>query len=190
MTFSEYKNRNNLLNLDFLKSEAKSVHAFGLGFIQLKLSEHHRLHFYCPEVTLTVGEEDVHDHRYGFKSEVIKGSLENSLFVLDFSQNTHLLREESCNPNRPVENKDNIICGLNELGQFTTLAGSTYSLSKDTLHRVETKRAITFLTREVPTKDAARVVIKANGPVICPFSVNLNEEELWRLIAREIHNAY
>lgn len=42
-----------LLNLAWLKANHRTIHYFGLGFIQLKLDESRRMHFYVPSLKPT-----------------------------------------------------------------------------------------------------------------------------------------
>lgn len=174
------------ITLDYLKRNCVKIHSFGLGFIQIKLNDKERVHVYCPEVVVTTDEEEIHDHRYGFTSKIIKGSLTNIIYGLDMSKDTHLISFESCDPNRPVHNTEKIPCGIKEILAFTVNEGSVYSLDKDTLHRVKADRCITYLIRETPSKDVARVVSEKNKKLVCPFSVNKDEETLWKLVEREL----
>jgi hypothetical protein len=116
--------------------------------------------------------------------------LTNIIYDLDFSKNTHFLGEESCDPNNPIENSIKIECGIKETVRFTSTKGSVYSIDKSTLHRVETKRAITHLIREVPSKKSAKVVSLKDKSLTCPFSVNLEEEKLWSLVEQELNSLY
>lgn len=64
---------NQYLNIDYLKKNHTKIHGFGLGFIQIKLGEVFRLHIYTKEIALTTQDEEIHNHRYDFKSTVLKG---------------------------------------------------------------------------------------------------------------------
>lgn len=183
--FLSFKEKDKLFDLEFLKKNCLEIHAFGLGFIQIKLSFHHRLHIYCPDVKVTSGEEEVHDHRYDFKSEILRGEIENLIYDIN-EGDTHLIHFENCRPEKLEKTKEPRPCTLKFSHSFLLKEGSSYVLDKDLLHKVRAKYAITFLTRKNPEKDLARVIQKKEEELICPFSVNLPESELWRLVEREL----
>lgn len=173
-----------LFDVEFLKKNALEIHAFGLGFIQIKLSPHHRLHIYCPEVKITTTDEEVHDHRYSFLSHVLKGKLEHSSYALVEGE-THLLTYESCKKDIKIETPLTLT-GLKLLESFTLSQGSSYFLHKDTLHQVKAEHTVTFLIRETPSKDLARVIFKKEKQPTCPFSSDLDKELLWKIVEREL----
>ena len=83
------------IDLETLRRNHVRLYYFGLGFIQLKLDEVRRLHFYSarlPPIT-----EDVHNHRYGFLSRVLAGRLTNRVYALGQGE-SHVLVNETCNP--------------------------------------------------------------------------------------------
>src|SRR5271170_5939334 len=96
------------IDLKALKKNHARLYYFGLGFIQLKINEWERLHFYSaklPPIT-----EDIHNHRYGFLSRILKGKLGNHVFDISDVANPdgkHLLVNESCNPEIKASKEEN-----------------------------------------------------------------------------------
>jgi hypothetical protein len=69
------------LDIDHLRATGARPHWFGLGFIQLKLTNNERMHFWHPDLQPIVPEEEIHDHRYDFESFVIKGELRHQIYT-------------------------------------------------------------------------------------------------------------
>ena len=181
---------NDCLNIDWLKNNHKLIHSFGLGFIQIKINEEFRLHVYCPEATLTSGEEEVHDHRYDFTSYILKGSLTNKIYELDYSKNDFLLIQENCSPNKELNLNSPKEVGLKLVNSSILSQNSSYFMEKDALHRVETSRCITLLKRGLVVKDLANVVYKKGQELKCPFSVNKDSDYLWSIVEKELKSVY
>lgn len=71
------------------------------------------------------------------------------------------------------------------IGEFNTLANTTYFLNKDTFHQVKSQEGtITLVERGSVVKPTAQIVYPKNQLNTCPFSSNLPESKLWE-IAKE-----
>lgn len=174
------------LNLDWLRQNCEKIHCFGLGFIQLKLkqpdgSPRKRIHFYSKDLPITAGIEDVHNHRYGFTSEILRGVLGQKFYRIVDHEKTHVLEKESCNSLIKIEDEGRI-CGIKMISEHCHSAGCCYRLTSDTFHRVYSNFAITMLTLGHIVCDHAEVVRKLNQPKVCPFSVNMPENDLWDIV--------
>lgn len=174
------------LDIDFLKQNCSKIHAFGLGFIQIKLDEIFRVHVYTKEVTLTTQEEEIHNHRYNFKSTVMQGVLKNKLYqVKEDALGNCLMVNEACNPNLP---KDNSFITVQEpilISEFNTGQGQSYFIDKDVFHQVEAlEGTVTLLERGPVVKTNAQIIHPRGINLTCPFSVNKSEAELWEIVRR------
>ena len=58
----------------------------GNGFIQVHLSDLERIHIWSRRFQPTVKNAQIHDHRWGFVSRVLYGTLENAIYNLDYSE--------------------------------------------------------------------------------------------------------
>jgi hypothetical protein len=168
------------LNIDYLKANAKLIHYFGLGFIQLKLTDSERLHFYTPHLPPIVPEEDVHDHRYDFTSKIWKGELNQELFRV-IPGDTHILEQESCKEGVP-SSLNGKSCGLEKTSSHKYVEGSEYFISHGMFHRVETRYCITYISRSEYKKDLANVIRPVGQEKVCPFSQKIEEVRLWEIV--------
>lgn len=181
------------VHLEDLKSKATKIHYFGLGFIQIKLGAHERIHFYTNKLPPIVNKEEVHDHRYDFYSYILSGNFYQETFITT-KGDTHIVREESCTAPeaadyiQPSSNKEAFV-SLQKTGEQYFTQGSCYYIESNTLHSVSGDEAITFLVRSDYTKDKALVVAAQGKEKVCPFSKQLQEEELWKIVEEMLRQA-
>jgi hypothetical protein len=176
-------------DVDDLRSVCYAIHAFGLGFIQIKLTPECRIHLYIHEVRQTTEPEDVHDHRYGFTSTILRGGLTNDVFhVTPDVRGEFSLSEVTCKPGSAEADRKLFDCSLTHVGSFMIGAGNLYTLAADTFHRVSAQDGtITMLHREQPTKEFARVAKRKEQGMVCPFSANVfSEDELWEIYEQSV----
>jgi len=174
-----------MITIDFLKKNVTMIHYFGLGFVQVKVGESDRFHFYHKDVPAFVDEP--HDHRYNFTSNIHRGELRNTIWVPDPEGHIiGVLEEESCRegvspPGGSVPVK------LRSSVSFVTLAGSSYMMHCDTLHTVEPLLdrgpVVTHVHRWPVVKEYARVFRKDGAEKVCPFSVKMSDDDLWAIVA-------
>ena len=172
------------LTIDYLKKNCSKIHAFGLGFIQIKLGLEDRVHIYCPEAGLTTQEEEIHNHRYNFESSVLKGKLTNKIYeIKNSSSGSYRLVNEACNPDLPKDESFILVEEPILISSFTTTPGEKYFLHKDTFHRVQAEvGTITSLKRGPVEKSQAQVIAPQGLTLTCPFSLNLPEDQLWEIV--------
>lgn len=170
------------LDLGWLKTHSKLIHFFGLGFVQIKLNDLERLHFYHPDFKGFV--EEPHDHRYYFTSNVLKGSIKNTIWKIADIGEPAIVKYESCKKEKntvPNSYETHREC----IGSFIINEGSGYFIDDNTFHQVcrqGNKPCITYLVRGKPTKDFARVLSAPSMIELCPFSQNLPDDELWKIV--------
>lgn len=178
--------KTNLLNLDYLKSNYTRIYYFGLGFIQVVLNKYERIHFYTDELPTT--NEDPHNHRYNFKSTILKGEFTNIKYQL-VNGDTHILKNESCNANVELNNNVEIPVGIETVSSKTYVEGDSYYMFYNDFHGVAFKNnTITHLKRTDIITDYAQVLYKKGVEEICPFSNKIEEEKLWIIIDKIINS--
>lgn len=168
------------ITIQSLKEHATLIHYFGLGFIQIKLGETYRIHFYTDKLPAIIGDEDIHNHRYDFTSRILYGTFSQELFAL-VPGNSHTLEQESCKegvPSTVLPTK----CSIEKILSQTFTAGSSYTISHNVFHTVSANTAITLLERGPIKKEFADVVRPVGFPKVCPFSKKVSEEELWSIV--------
>lgn len=161
------------------------IHYFGLGFIQLKINDTYRLHFYTEKLKAKVSPEEVHNHRYDFKSTILRGQLTQETYQV-IEGNTHLMEPESCDPKvklyMPAQE-----CALKFTGIHCYTEGSIYYLPHGVFHKVlDTDDCITLIERKTYSKELAEVVRPKDSKKVCPFAGNLAEDDLWYIVDKII----
>jgi hypothetical protein len=171
------------IDYNWLRNNHERIYFFGLGFIQLKINETYRLHFYIPELPSFV--DHPHNHRYDFESTILKGEFTNNIYKevtgLDF-----IIQEDSCSEGFiPTKKPRNANFELVSSTTYTT--GETYSMNHETFHTVKADRAITLLKRSAYKKELADVAYPSNQKKVCPFMSKLSEDLLWDYIKQELN---
>lgn len=179
--------KNDLLNIDRLRETGAKPEWFGLGFIQLKLNATQRMHIWHPSLTPDVDEEEIHDHRYTFVSEILKGKMTHQTYEFDGAAfgNSEML-EVSCDPANPLVNPRRISGNSRTTGLYELVEGSRYRFEVGQFHRALTTFCISLVTIDTPAEEKrehARVIRKKGAKEICPFSNPMPEEKLWTIIA-------
>ncbi len=170
------------LDINLLKKEFQMIHFFGLGFVQLKVDNNLRYHFYHPDLKLIVDDEEIHNHRYDFISTILAGSLTNHLYDYSISKNgTHLLEKESCNQSLKINNEP-LNVNIFKISEKTYYSNQSYTCITSQYHKVDTEFAITRLYRSEIVSDYANVIRNKNKEKACPFSKKLTENECWDIV--------
>ena len=161
---------------------------FGLGFVQLKLSKLHRLHFYHPEANpIAHYQEEPHDHRYHFHSRVLAGELRQESYAFTADENGAWLKTlETCQPGVEAPVGSDTLGKVEKIAKMRHYADDEYFCHEQTFHTVTTGPdgwAITDLTRTDYTKQFAHVLRLKTGEKTCPFSQPKSEDWCWEIIA-------
>jgi hypothetical protein len=188
-----------LPTIDELRAKAKAYGSkpywFGLGFVQLKLSDTERIHFWSPEIPYPEREE-IHNHRYDFTSHVLAGQVIHETFLVmnifkDNTLATHEIFTTTCMPGVEGTVEETTPCDLRATGIYTLNSGSTYHFPHTMFHTTkDTKFAITHLTRVLPKPLEFASVVKLRGAeTVCPFKEKLPTKVCWEHIASAIGTA-
>lgn len=172
------------ISVSSLKQYCSEIHYFGLGFIQVKLGETFRMHFYNSTLPAIVNFEEIHNHRYDFFSKVLAGTFRQIFYEVDRNpkfDTEFLLEEESCKEG-VMASASPIPVGIKKVSEQTLLAGSSYTVSHDLFHQVHANFAITFLTRGNIVKENAEVIRKKGAEKVCPFSKKIPDSQLWSTV--------
>lgn len=171
-----------------LRDHQFTPHYFGLGFIQVKITEARRVHFWVPEwPTIPGAEDEWHDHRYPFTSWVLHGAVAHEVGVLGHVHerpfpHTDELVHVSCQPGQSAE-PDVVGYGrILPVARFTVGAGQSYALDSDTFHRARAAgHTITLVERGPVERPFARVVRPLGVGSVCPFSLGAGRD-CWSMI--------
>lgn len=172
-----------LFDVGALKDSGAVPAWFGLGFIQVKLDAGSRLHFWHPDLFADVPEEELHDHRYRFRSRVLVGEIVHEEWHFEEAPDgDHELVRVSCKPGVKADPSPVARGRVKKGSVYTMRAGSEYEFSEDGFHRIRATRAVTYLTRGPVTKDLATVIKPVQTGSVCPFERKIPVEDLWGYI--------
>ena len=176
------------IDLDELRKNYARLYYFGLGFIQLKLNDVERLHFYSSK--LPVITEEPHNHRYGFLSRVLKGEITNNVWTTGIpgeKDGNYLMVSESCNPDIKAPPVETPVFAM-PMDSLTYHPGESYIMTQDMYHTVQAKECITHLIRTHKTANFAFVLREKGKPAVCPFSKKIPEGELWEIMKEMVES--
>lgn len=187
---------NALPTLEALRASGATPHYFGLGFIQLKLNEAERLHFWVPEwPTIPGAEHELHDHRYDFESTVLCGTLVHELYAVGAlmpapEPGALEVVAVSCTPDAAQAPHALGFAHPMRIGRFTVPAGSTYALGHEAVHRSWVEGpTVTRVRRGAQVKAMARVLREPGSAHVCPFSLPYTAEDCWARMAQLLTDA-
>lgn len=179
------------ISVDWLKKNNYDAYFFGLGFIQVKIDETNRFHFYHPDLPAFV--ENPHNHRYNFVSKVLRGSLLNEVWEEGSRvSNTEEVIDTwiefaSCQKDGAIiPTPSPYPTYVDKAGEFAVNAVSSYYINKDSFHIVRPDFSkgpcVTWLNRGTADKEFAKVLKLPGRLEECPFSQELSDERLWEVV--------
>jgi len=171
------------LDYDWIKENYEMIHWFGLGFIQIKFKNlDRRLHFYTKKLPITVEEEEIHNHRYSFRSYILKGQLIHDVYEVTIGKGDYLLTQETCKSNDKRE-FPKVPCSIKKIHTSYYKEKSYYDIDHSVFHTVQIDfPTITLLHKGPVEKEFADVIYPKDNKPICPFTHKIDEEELWEIV--------
>jgi hypothetical protein len=172
-----------MLTIDELRRLGGYPHYLGLGVIKCRIGHDESYHFYSDRAPVLVNQ--IHDHRFGFKSTIIKGILRNIIFVIDGQDLNSTLQVERGECKRGAEREVLVAnAKMKELCRFDTGVGDSYNIEYDTLHQIElvTPKVITHLKKEPFSQLEPRFVVDTSEPRVCAMSQPKSQKECWEII--------
>lgn len=170
--------------LDYLQKYCRKIHFFGLGFIQIKINDTLRFHFYTGKLENVV--DSIHTHRYNFESWVLKGFLHQEVFQpIAYNEGCrgkpHTLDSVSCQEGGDSKS-GKLLWTPMRVFEGTLKAGSRYTLPSMTYHRVKSDFAITKVEVGSRISEYASVLRPVGEEPKCPFSKVIPVDTLWEIV--------
>jgi len=171
------------LSMDYLRGLGAKPHYMGLGVIKLPINQRYSFHFYSERAEVIC--EDPHNHRFGFKSTIIKGTMDNYIYSAEQSETPtpYVLEFGKCEPGSSMEIvKHNVQPKV--IAQFTNTAGTSYSIEQETIHKVKcvTPKVITFLEKQRKLTEVGYFIVDTENRTPCPLSFPKPVDECWDII--------
>ena len=180
--------------------EAISLH--GLGFLQVKLGAKQRLHVWHPDLPKRrcFEHSQVHDHRFGFDSLVLRGMQINDIFsVYEMGEplnltNTHIAYlhegERSKFGNRPWIPREKLWVG--QVSRELVDAGETYHMLPTVFHATTPGgdgRVATLMTKTSESTTGARSLCEIGVEPDVDFDrKQMDPDDMWAIVRDVLEN--
>lgn len=170
-----------MITLEYLKNNHDEIHYFGLGFIQIKIGKTN-FHFYTDK--WGVVEDNIHTHKYSFKSKILKGSLTQFIYKEVKGEEYN---KTMCDCKEGTEDQFLKKTNLKEIIKMTLSPETVYEIDCNTIHKVESNFCITKIEKGEYIKEKASIYKPFNMPKdVCPF-FKVDKKELWKEVERMIN---
>lgn len=178
-----------MITIDELRKMGGYPHYLGLGVIKCRIGKDEAYHFWSDRSPVLV--DQIHDHRFGFTSTVLKGVLKNTIFVVDGQDPDSMLQVERGECKEGAEREILVPnAKMKEVINFTTAPGESYYIAYDTLHQIElmTPKVITHIKKEPFSQMAPRYVVDTSIERVCAMSQPKTQDECWEIIEYTIND--
>lgn len=167
---------NSIIEINNLKNNYVSIKEFGLGFVQIKLSDEHLINFYTDRIEKFTNHEAPHNHQRDFKSIIYNGVLREVVYNIEIDESGQSAYCGCGDIDKKVEEKFSFIEG----NTYVHKKGDYYYRNKKEFHSVEAlNNTVTFITK-LNLESKIDAIILAD--VIEYDMKNHTEEELWNIV--------
>jgi len=147
------------IDLNWVREHAKNIRIHGNGFIQADVGKGERIHIFGhPGVPRQIEPTPIHDHRFGFKSTVVFGSLVNVWYKFQPVSEDHRATHFACTfePSRPGSEDTKLIAHRDKtcipflFNMVLKRSGAQYIMRPGEFHETLTNEpTITFMQKTV-----------------------------------------
>ena len=170
------------LTIDKLKFKAVKIKEYGIGFIQVKLSEDQVMNFYTDKIPKFSNVESPHNHQRHFKSQVLHGTIYENVYQVD--QNGDQVAYCGCgNTDKEINSKFSILGNYNKIYK----ANDIYFRNKSIFHSVYADNDTVTLVAKMG-KDKHDAIVLSDK--IEHMESKLTIEELWDIVENILKRNY
>lgn len=177
------------------KETAHTISLHGLGFIQVKLEAKQRLHVWHPDLPRRrcFEHSQIHDHRFGFDSVVLKGMQINDIYaVYELEEHTPDLEyrayvhegERSEYGNRPWIPRERLWVG--GVSRQLVEAGETYHMLPSVFHSTTPGgdgRVATLMTKTIEGVQGAKSLCEVDvAPDVDFDRFQMSDDDMWAIV--------
>lgn len=165
-----------ILDISKFKESARSIKEFGLGFIQVKMSETELYNFYTDKVPLFKNASAPHNHEFTFTSKILSGVLVETLYKVKVDKDGG---GAFCG----CGNTDKVITEKYQYYNDKVIVHSTgerYLRCKRTFHSVVAEPNTVTHVVKFPTPNPIDAIVIAEKVEYIPS--NLSEDDLWSIV--------
>jgi len=183
------------------KETERTISLHGLGFLQVKLGAKQRLHVWHPDLPRRKCflHSDIHSHRFGFSSTVLKGMQINDVYAVyefgdDPGPNTHVAYvhegERSEFGNRPWIPRAEVWVG--QVSRQLVEAGETYHMLDQAFHATVPGRdgkVATLMTKTHEGSNGAKsLCLKGVEPDVDFDRFQMTDDDMWAIVRDVMEN--
>jgi hypothetical protein len=172
-----------MITVDELRALGGYPHYLGLGVIKCRVGNDRAYHFYCDRAEVLVNQ--IHDHRFSFKSTILRGELKNYIYEIAGTDPTSTLQVERGECKKGAERTIEVHnAKMKEICNYTNVEGGSYYMPYDTLHQIErlSPVVVTYIEKEPFSQMEPRFVVDTSEPRVCAMSKPKTQDECWEII--------
>lgn len=165
-----------IIDIDNLKNNYVSIKEFGLGFVQIKLSDENVINFYTDRIEKFSNHEAPHNHQRDFKSIIYNGVLREVVYNIEINENGQSAYCGCGDTEKEIKDKFSFIEG----NTYVHKKGDYYYRNNKEFHSVEAiNNTITFITKLNLESKIDAIIL---SDVIEYEMKKYTEEELWNIV--------
>ncbi len=176
------------MNIEWLRANGRNPRVHGNGFLQIDLPDEQRLHvFGHPLLPRQVVATPIHNHRFGFESQVLRGCLINLTWGFCYDKSYRATHQGYVA--KPREGEDTELIPIGEQGVImliskeVVLPGKSYSMRARQFHQSTADEPTVTVMRKTERVDIDPTVLCRLGfsPDNAFNRYDLDEPALWTI---------
>lgn len=166
--------------MDEIKATGAEPVFHGAGFIKLELGLDRYLHVWHPDLPPTIQNGKIHDHRFSFQSDIVRGDIMHETFSLDAGDDVSVWSPPPA-PKAAWYNHGKFY--LRPEGVYSLAAGSRYSFPESTFHRIVPNGiAVTVMEKLRHHDQQPRIVSNTSQEPEDAFKIQMPNGAMWGAI--------
>lgn len=171
-----------MIEFNELKEKAKSIKTFGLGFIQIKLSNDTCVNVYLDNINKFADADAPHSHQRSFESTILWGNLTEYIYDVKMAHDGISAYCGCGNVDDPINHRYKYVLG--EMFSYNT--GDSYYRNKDDFHSVSALHGtITLIKKDISDVHDAIVISDSKGSVSYD---KYDDADLWNMVEMTFSN--
>lgn len=168
--------------LDYIKNNAVSINAFGLGFIQIKLGNDTSINVYMNDIFKFSDSDSPHSHQRDFHSKILSGELIEYLYDVSIVKDGISAYCGCGDTEKDVNHRYKY--RLKEM--YAYKQGDSYFRGKDEFHSVSAQHStVTMITKDMKSSHDAIVI---SNETVKLKNHSYDDSTLWNMVEPILSN--